>query len=182
MQLDQKILIPLAACLAIIAVGVFWYVRVDQPRDLQPPSQDTLSGRRDCEKPSPTSPVPGLQTSRPISASVEAATSDSQLRSGLDLEVPFGAKVPAALMDAGSPDDGPEMQEILDSITSEFIAAIEVSRRIGRNPEEAWDEALRVADEKYKLFFGQDAFSEAGLEAGIEALEDGASQSTPSTP
>lgn len=93
--------------------------------------------------------------------------------------MPVGAKVPAALMDAGSQDDGPEIREALDSITNEFIAAIEHSRQAGRNLDEAWDEALRVADEKYKLWFGQEAFHEATMEAAVEALEDGSSSSTP---
>lgn len=113
------------------------------------------------------------------SPTAEAASAEPKLRPGLELEVPIGAKVPAALMDAGGQDDGPEIREILDSITNEFIAAMDHARQAGRNLEEAWDEARHVADEKYKLFFGQDAFNEATLEAAVEALEDGTSQPAP---
>ena len=106
------------------------------------------------------------------SAASEAVSATAPCRQGVDLEVPVGAKVPAALMDAGGKDDGPEIREVLDAITNEFIAAIEHSRQAGRDPEMAWDEALRVADEKYKLFFGQEAYNEATMEAAVEGIEE----------
>ena len=125
-------------------------------------------------KPQAVVPSKNISKTEPLesSAASEAASTTAQCRQVLDLEVPVGAKVPAALMDAGGKDDGPEIREVLDAITNEFIAAIEHSRQAGRDPEVAWDEALRVADEKYKLFFGQEAYNEATMEAAVEGIEE----------
>jgi hypothetical protein len=186
MRLGLKILALSVLGLAILGWVVFFLEPAGETQrvpDRKAPA--ALDGDRQHAAPTPspqTKPFLAASQTQPspnVSHSVATAPSEAKMRPGLDLEVPVGAKVPSALMDAGCKDDGPEIQEILDSIINDFIAAIEHSRQAGRNSEEAWEEALRVADEKYKLFFGQDAFNEANLEAGVEALEDGTSPSTP---
>jgi hypothetical protein len=78
-------------------------------------------------------------------------------------------------MDAGSPQDGVPINSIISGIIDEFVETINEAKRTNQNMQEAWEEARQTADERYRLFFGDDAYNGATLEAAIEANEEAAS-------
>lgn len=90
--------------------------------------------------------------------------------------------MPAILMDEGSPDDSAETQNIMAGIIAEFSERIQKAKQTNRNMEEAWEEAREAADERYRQFFGFEAFNEATLEAAGEAAEEVGSSSTSGAP
>jgi hypothetical protein len=96
-----------------------------------------------------------------------------------DIVVPSGARVPAVLMDGGGPNDSPETAAIINVIIEEFAAKIDEAKRVNRNEEEAWEEAREVADDRYRQFFGFEAFNEATLEAAGEAYEESSAENLP---
>ena len=99
-----------------------------------------------------------------------------------DIAVPNGARVPAVLMDGGGPDDSPETKAIINAIIEEFAEKIKEAQKANRNAEEAWEEARETADERYRQFFGFEAFNAASLQAAGEAYEEATAQSPPTAP
>jgi hypothetical protein len=118
-------------------------------------------------------PPPPVLESQP---DYEVSTAATGIHDG-DLVVPLGARVPAVLMDAGSPGDGVQVPEIMSNLVEDFREKILEAKRTNRNMTEAWEEARMEADERYRFFFGQDAFNAATLETASEAVEE----TTPST-
>jgi len=99
-----------------------------------------------------------------------------------DIAVPSGARVPAVLMNGGGPDDSPETAAIMNDIIEEFAAKIDEAKQANRNEEEAWEEAREAADDRYRQFFGFEAFNEATLKAAGEAYEESSAQNPPPAP
>ena len=110
----------------------------------------------------------------PVQEPTFEVSSEAAPLSAADLVVPPGARVPAILMDAGSPQDGVPINNIISGIIDEFVETINEAKRTNQNMQEAWEEARQTADERYRLFFGDDAYNGATLEAAIEANEEAA--------
>jgi len=110
----------------------------------------------------------------PVKEPAFEVSSESAPLTAADLVVPPGARVPAILMDAGSPQDGVPINSIISGIIDEFVETINEAQRTNQNMQEAWEEARQTADERYRLFFGDDAYNGATLEAAIEANEEAA--------
>lgn len=99
-----------------------------------------------------------------------------------DIVVPIGSRVPAALMDGGSSEDSLETKAIINAIIEEFTSKINDARKANANPNQAWEEARSVADERYQQFFGFEAYNAATLETAGEAYEEATLQPPPSLP
>ena len=125
------------------------------------------------EKPlSPAQPAPVNQPA------FEVSTVGPAIRTS-DIVVPPGVQVPAVLMDGGGPDDSAETQDIMNGIVEEFAEKIQEAKRTNRNMEEAWEEAREEADDRYRQFFGFEAFNAATIESAGEAYEESNSTLTP---
>ena len=132
-------------------------------------------------------PVPPNPPEKPLSPAqpatvnqpdFEVSTVGPAIRTS-DIVVPPGVQVPAVLMDGGGPDDSAETQAIMNGIIEEFAEKIQEAKRTNRNTEEAWEEARQAADDRYRQFFGFDAFNTATLEAAGEAYEESNSTLAP---
>ncbi len=99
-----------------------------------------------------------------------------------DIVVPIGSRVPAALMDGGSSEDSLETKAIINAIIEEFTSKINDARKANANPNQAWEDARSVADERYQQFFGFEAYNAATLETVGEADEEATLQTPPSLP
>lgn len=127
------------------------------------------------EKPTP----PPLAQPTPVNQpAFEVSTVGPAIRTS-DIVVPPGVQVPAVLMDGGGPDDSAETQDIMNGIVEEFAEKIIEAKRTNRNTEVAWEEARQAADDRYRQFFGFDAFNTATLEAAGEAYEESNSTLAP---
>ena len=127
------------------------------------------------EKPTPPPPAQPAPVNQPA---FEVSTVGPAIRSS-DIVVPPGVQVPAVLMDGGGPDDSAETQDIMNGIVEEFAEKILEAKRTKRNMEEAWEEARQAADDRYRQFFGFDAFNTATLEAAGEGYEESNSTLAP---
>jgi hypothetical protein len=94
------------------------------------------------------------------------------LDSELQVPIPFGATLPAALMDHGSEDDIPQITEMLISLEQEFFSELRSMEDSGIPMEELWEQLRAKYDERYIALFGQDAYLEATSLAAEEARED----------
>jgi hypothetical protein len=127
-------------------------------------------------EPVPLLSTPPQATNEPL---FEVDSANSSLRSS-DIVVPHGARVPAVLMDGGAPNDSPQVRQVMDGIVEDFQESLKEAQQTNRNMREAWEEAREAADDRYKFFFGFEAFNAATLETATEALEE--TKSTPNTP
>ena len=122
-----------------------------------------------------SSPTPAASEKRPKeSISLEVDTTRST-PAATDIVVPPGARVPAVLMDRGGPDDSEETRNIMNGIIEEFAVKIQEAKQANRKMDEAWEEAREAADDRYRQFFGFEAFNAATLEAAGEAYEESTS-------
>jgi len=92
--------------------------------------------------------------------------------SELQISIPQGAKLPAAFMDEGNPEDSVGVKELLLSLEKEFQEEYEIELRRGLTPEQAWENARSKSDERYQALFGQEAYLEALNVAAEEARAD----------
>ena len=123
-------------------------------------------------RPPPAQPAPLNQPD------FEVSTVGPAIRTS-DIVVPPGVQVPAVLMDGGGPDDSAETQAIMNGIIEEFAEKIQEAKRTNRNTEEAWEEARQAADDRYRQFFGFEAFNATTLEAAGEAYQESNSTLAP---
>ena len=79
----------------------------------------------------------------------------------LQISIPQGAKLPAAFMDEGNPEDSEGVKELLLSLEKEFQEEYGTGLRKGLTPEDAWENARSKSDERYQALFGQEAYLEA---------------------
>jgi hypothetical protein len=177
------------AALCILGLIVGFYICPPKKKNpfrekgQSPPT--THSKKSVSDFPQPTSPPLEAQPkptpfSPPAPASPAFTIDDMAKPPGpTDIAVPRGARVPAVLMDGGGPDDSPETAAIINVIIEEFAAKIDEAKLANRNEEEAWEEAREVADDRYRQFFGFEAFNEATLEAAGEAYEESSAQNPP---
>ena len=126
----------------------------------------------------PQSPSTATPPHAPVSTGF-AVDSNASKPSPQDIPVPFGAQVPAVLMDGGGPDDSPETADIMNSILEEFAEKITAAKLANRNEHEAWEEAREAADDRYRQFFGFEAFNEATRETAGEAFDESSAQQQP---
>jgi len=138
------------------------------------PAQEFPSNIPPSEKPT----APRLAQPTPTNQPVFEVSTPTQVVRASDIIVPHGARVPAVLMDGGGPDDSPETQAIMNGMIEEFAEKIQEAKRTNRNMDEAWEEAREAADDRYRQFFGFEAFNAATLEAAGDAYEE-ATAATP---
>jgi hypothetical protein len=82
-------------------------------------------------------------------------------------------------MDGGGPDDSEETRNIMNGIIEEFAVKIQEAKQANRKMDEAWEEAREAADDRYRQFFGFEAFNAATLEAAGEAYEESSAEKPP---
>jgi len=87
----------------------------------------------------------------------------------VELPVPVGARVPVAFLDEG--ERTTQQQIVFDSIQNDFTQAVLQPEAVG-DEREIWQKAQQRADERYRLFFGEDAMNRLQLEAAREALKE----------
>jgi hypothetical protein len=92
--------------------------------------------------------------------------------SELQISIPQGAKLPAAFMDEGNPEDSEGVKELLLSLEKEFQEEYRTGLRKGLTSEDAWENARSKSDERYQALFGQEAYLEALNLAAEEARTD----------
>jgi len=185
--MNKKLIFSILAFIALAFAILFFLQSPSVPESLK---QDGVSLSKERDKaqsyePGETRmPVEPSRVSESTSAPAQPepakeptfeVSSESAPLTAADLVVPTGARVPAILMDAGSPQDGVPINSIISGIIDEFVETINEAQRTNQNMQEAWEEARQTADERYRLFFGDDAYNGATLEAAIEANEEAAS-------
>lgn len=89
----------------------------------------------------------------------------------LNLPVPLGAKVPAAVVDV-TPDYTPQQTQALESIIGDFEKEIAEGASQGLTETQAWEAARMRADNRYRVLFGDAAYNMMSMQAAIEALEE----------
>lgn len=104
------------------------------------------------------------QTSAAI-APTRAAVSNREIK----IDVPEGAKVPVLFQDNES--KPPQQMRVLDQIAAEFEQNVsEIPPQMTK--EEVWEAARLIADERYLILYGYQAFNEYHLQAAKEALKE----------
>lgn len=102
----------------------------------------------------------------------------------LDINVPFGARIPAVFFD-DTPRPAPQ-QAALDRIMDEFQNAVGAASRSlvseSSNGDdatsgvttdiEAWEEARKIADRRYQILYGDAAYNQLTMSAAMQALEE----------
>ena len=178
---QKTIALFLTAC-AALAMAFYFLLKTSQlpqakedsvskPIAQKAPRNLSLQSSANFESPT----TPAASEKRPKeSISLEVDTTRST-PAATDIVVPPGARVPAALMDGGGPDDSEETRNIMNSIIEEFSAKIQEAKQANRNMDEAWEEAREAADDRYRQFFGFEAFNAATLEAAGEAYDESTS-------
>lgn len=177
--------------LVILLVGVFGaiYFLTKSPTMNSPQSASTihLLGTDKTLQDIPREPS-RLMDVLPQTPSQLASTPDSaeftvdftsNKPSANDIVVPHGASVPAVLMDGGGPDDSPETKARINAIIEEFSEKIIQAKKANRNAEEAWEDARECADERYRQYFGFEAFNAASLQAAGEGYEEATALTAP---
>jgi len=184
----KRVIFTLAALcfIGLIAAIYFWTTSQRTPSHEKgqiPPTAHSKKSPSDFPQPSspPLEAQPKPNPFSPPAPASPAFTIDDMAKppGPADIAVPRGARVPAVLMDGGGPDDSPETAAIMNAIIEEFAAKIDEAKRSNRNEEEAWEEAREMADDRYRQFFGFEAFNEATLEAAGEAYEESSAQNPP---
>jgi hypothetical protein len=88
---------------------------------------------------------------------------ETRRREEIEIEVPFGAKVPIVFLD-DTPRPAPQ-ERVLEQIMEEFTQAVET------NPAN-WDAARERADHRYKILYGDAAYNQLTMGAALQALEE----------
>lgn len=178
---QKTIALFLTAC-AALAITFFFFLKTSPlpqkeekftppPIAQQAPHNLSLQSSANLEIPT----TPAASEERPKESISFEIDSTRSAPTTTDILVPPGARVPAVLMDGGGPDDSEETRNIMNSIIEEFAAKIQEAKQANRNMDEAWEEAREAADDRYRQFFGFEAFNAATLEAAGEAYEESTS-------
>lgn len=98
-----------------------------------------------------------------------------------------GARLPAALMDRSGKKLSPQQEVVLQQMEEEFVAAIgevELPQETGEaaadtatagakaHLREVWEKARARADNRFRLFFGEDAFNAMSLQSAQDAVAE----------
>lgn len=115
-------------------------------------------------------PSGGLAPAAPGQSGAAAAADPIEL----NIEVPFGAKVPAAAVDDTPGLTAPQkkvMQQILVDFQNDVAAA----------PDNltTWEQARAKADDRYRVIFGDAAYNQMSTAAALEALQEKRSTTSP---
>jgi hypothetical protein len=110
-----------------------------------------------------TSPETHEATTEGTSTPPAPATRD------LNIAVPTGAKVPVVFYDNQARPLA--QQQALDRIAGEFNEIIS-NPPPGYTQEEVWDAARKLADQRYTVLYGFDAFNQLSMRAAKEALKE----------
>ena len=133
-----------------------------------PPDDDHVPGKNIVE-----SFTSGGARDQPTPTGLSHPTLISSGSSPRNLEiavtVPPGEQAPAVFYD-DEPRTEPQVR-ILDEIARDFKEAIQ--REVpGYTGEEVWSEARDWADERYMLFFGEEAWNKLHLQAALDAVRE----------
>ena len=96
----------------------------------------------------------------------------------LNIPVPTGAKVPVVFYDNQA--RPLPQQQALDRIANEFSETIN-NPPAGYSQQEVWDAARKLADERYTVLYGFDAFNQMSMQAAKEALKEKKAATVPTT-
>ena len=102
-------------------------------------------------------------------AAEETATPPAPASRDLNIAVPTGAKVPVVFYDNQA--RPLPQQQALDGIASEFNEIIS-NPPPGYTQAEVWEAARKLADERYTVLYGFEAFNQMSMQAAREALKD----------
>lgn len=114
--------------------------------------------------------APAAATAEPGATPANAEAADP-VRSTRELVVPVptGAKVPVVFYDQ-EPRPVPQ-QQALDRIATEFSDTVN-NPPAGYSQTEVWEAARKIADERYAVLYGFDAFNKISMQAAKEALKE----------
>ena len=114
-------------------------------------------------------------------AASDSAPAAEPVRSTRDLvvAVPTGAKVPVVFYD-NEPRPVPQ-QQALDRIATEFSDTVN-NPPAGYSQQEVWEAARKIADERYTVLYGFDAFNQISMQAAKEALKEKKAAAQAATP
>jgi len=94
------------------------------------------------------------------------------------LSVPFGARVPVAFVADDTPLT-PQQADAINRIAEDFNTAVtqSPSDAAGQetpsiSEEETWDQARQIADNRYRVLFGDDAANRVQMKSALEALQE----------
>jgi len=100
---------------------------------------------------------------------VDAATGSSGIDQKID--VPFGAKVPAVVLDNAQERPAPQ-QAALAEILADFSEDVAGITPNSPDATRIWEQARVRADERYRILYGDEAFNALTMQAAIEALQE----------
>ncbi len=126
----------------------------------------------------PSGPV-GAAASSAEQALMNAATAGSGIE--LKIDVPFGAKVPAVVLDTAEERPAPQ-QAALAEILADFSEDVAGITPDSPDATRIWEQARLRADERYRILFGDDAFNALTMKAAVEALQEKDSTSAKTGP
>lgn len=96
----------------------------------------------------------------------------------IDIDVPFGAKIPAVFLD--DTQRPAAQQAALERIMDEFQSAVQNARKKESSEEtsgaltdlEVWEAARKRADHRYQILYGDSAYNRLTMSAALQALEE----------
>lgn len=126
-------------------------------------------------------PASAANTTEPGQPDVATPADGPSVPPGRDLEiaVPTGARVPVVFYDQ-QPRPAAQ-QAFLDRIAAEFSEVVS-SPPAGYSQQEVWEAARKIADERYTVLYGFDAFNQISMQAAKEALKDKKAASAQTAP
>jgi hypothetical protein len=113
-----------------------------------------------------SAPAAATAMERPETATEETATPANR---DLNIPVPTGAKVPVVFYDNQARPI--PQQQALDRIAGEFNEIIS-NPPTGYTQAEVWEAARKLADERYTVLYGFEAFNQMSMQAAREALRE----------
>lgn len=114
-------------------------------------------------------PAAATAPETPEAATGETAPPTVRTTRNLTIPVPTGAKVPVVFYDNQT--RPLPQQQALDRIAAEFSDTIS-NPPAGYTQQEVWEAARKIADERYAVLYGFDAFNQMSMHAAKEALKE----------
>lgn len=96
----------------------------------------------------------------------------------LNIDVPFGAVVPAAVVD-NAENRSPQQQAVLNKILTDFQSDVAAPASGSQSRLDTWNQARSRADEQYRVIFGDAAYNQMTMKAALDALPEKKAVATP---
>jgi hypothetical protein len=116
-----------------------------------------------------SAPAAATTTETTEVAAEETTTPPAPATRDLNIAVPTGAKVPVVFYDNEA--RPLPQQQALDRIATEFSDTVN-NPPAGYSQQEVWEAARKIADERYTVLYGFDAFNQISMQAAKEALKE----------